>query len=466
MQIKLYNTLAREKQEFVPLDAENVSMYVCGPTVYDSPHIGNARSLVVFDLLYRVLSYKYGTEQVHYARNITDIDDKINNRASELGVPIKQLTSEVTKRFHSDCHYLACLEPSYEPRATENIDQIINIIQRLIDGGYAYESAGHVYFEINKFEEYTQLSGRSLEDMLSGVRIDVSEDKKHPGDFVLWKPASENGEGSSVFESPWGYGRPGWHIECSAMSKRYLGENFDIHGGGSDLIFPHHTNEIAQSRCAFENSSYARYWVHNGFLTVGGDKMSKSLGNFLTIEDLQSRGIEGEVVRYLLLATHYRKPLDFNESKLREVKSILNGLYRSLEDMDESLDGAQLTNYSEITDEDIEPLFDDLNISRYLAELSNLSTEINKTTQGAGREKLQLKLKQMGSLIGILKHKPEEWFKSGAAEAREVEELIDKRRRAKKNKDFNLADSIRDELKARGIILEDNKDGTTSWRKE
>ncbi len=463
MQIKLHNTLEGKIQKFSPIDSKDIKMYVCGPTVYDSPHIGNARSLVVFDLLYRVLAYKYGQKNLSYVRNITDVDDKINTRAKELGIPIDKLTSEVTKGFHSDCNYLNCLSPDIEPRATENIDNIIQLIQSLLDAGYAYEANDHIYFEISQFEDYTKLSGRSLEDMLSGVRIEVSHNKKHPGDFVLWKPASKEDDISSVFSSPWGPGRPGWHIECSAMSHRYLGANLDIHGGGSDLIFPHHTNEIAQSRCAFPDSSYARYWVHNGFLTVGGEKMSKSLGNFLTIKDLQNKDVKGEVARYLLLGTHYRKPLDFNETKLEEVKTILNSLYRSLIDMPASPKQAEEAEL--VTEDDLEPLYDDLNISRYLARLNNLSTQINKATDKTERGKLQLKLKKLGKTIGILEHTPEEWF--GAAEDNEeIEKLIEKRTRAKKDKDFALADSIRDNLRERGIILEDNKDGTTTWRKE
>ncbi|MCZ6919327.1 MAG: cysteine--tRNA ligase, partial [Rickettsia endosymbiont of Ixodes persulcatus] len=297
IQFHLYNTLTRTKELFSPQDQANVKMYVCGPTVYDNPHIGNSRSVAVYDLLYRILIKIFGSAAVKYVRNITDVDDKIIDRAELLGITINELTDKVTQEFHINMEYLGCKLPSIEPKATEHINIMIEIIERLIAKKHAYIADKHVYFNVLSAPNYTELSNQNLEEMFAGVRVGNSKTKKHPQDFVLWKPAKPNESANMNFESPWGLGRPGWHIECSAMSYKYLGENFDIHGGGADLIFPHHTNEIAQSRCAFPNSTYAKYWVHNGFLTVNGEKMSKSLGNFITVRDLMDKEISGEVIR-------------------------------------------------------------------------------------------------------------------------------------------------------------------------
>lgn len=457
MNMKLYNTLTNKLEEIVPIEEGKVKMYVCGPTVYDRPHIGNARSVVVYDMLYRILMHLYGKENVTYARNITDVDDKINVRAKELKVTIQELTSKTYDLFKSDMDYLGALSPSYEPKATEHIASIIEIVQKLIENGNAYVSGDHVYFDVTSDPNYGELSGRSLDDMMAGARIEVAEDKKHPGDFVLWKPASPKDDSSSVFESPWGAGRPGWHIECSAMSKSFLGTDFDIHGGGADLIFPHHTNEIAQSTCAFKGSKYAKYWVHNGFLTVNGDKMSKSLGNFLTLGDFIDKDIKGEVMRYLLLSTHYRKPLDYNEKALYDAKDTMEYLYRSISNID-------MTD-ADVPEEFLNHLKDDLNISEAFAYLRELAKEINKSDNAQEKQKLASKLRACGNLLGFLADDPKE-FLSGNKEVDEkyILEMISKRKQAKMEKNWALADQIRSQLESIGIELEDHPDGSTSWR--
>lgn len=455
--MKLYNTLSDKLEDFVPAEEGRVKMYVCGPTIYDRPHIGNARSILVYDLLYRILNHLYGKDNVTYVRNITDIDDKINTRAIELGITIRELTEKTYEEFQSDISYLNCMNPSHEPRATEHVDNIIEIINRLLENGHAYISENHVYFDVTSDRNYGKLSGRSLDDMIAGSRVAVSENKKHPGDFVLWKPASKNDDISSIFASPWGDGRPGWHIECSAMSKNFLGENFDIHGGGADLIFPHHTNEIAQSTCAFKDSSYAKYWVHNGFLTVDGEKMSKSLGNFVTLGDFIDQGIKGEVIRCLLLGTHYRKPLDYNEKALYDAKETMNYLYRALENLD-------IEDIS-VPDEFVEFLKDDLNISLAISYIRDLAKQINKTEDLREKNKYGSILKACGNLLGILEENPKSWFESDKKlDVDHINSLIEKRKQAKVNKDWQIADQIRNELKNMGIEIEDHPDGTSSWR--
>lgn len=328
LMLQLYNTLSGKKEPFKPLKEDHVTMYVCGPTVYARPHIGNARSVVVYDVLFRLLSTLY--PQVTYVRNITDVDDKINAAAIERGISIQALTSEVTQWFHDDITALGCLPPTHEPRATEHIDGMIEMIEQLIDRGHAYVGSDgeHVLFDVTSYHNYGLLSGRKLEDQEAGARVAVESYKHHAGDFVLWKPADDEDDASSKFDSPWGVGRPGWHIECSVMSSRFLGNSFDIHGGGADLKFPHHENEIAQSCCANEGSVYARYWVHNGFLTVNGEKMSKSLGNFVTVRDLLDAGIKGEVIRLALLMSKYNEPLDWNSEKIRDAEKLLDKWYR------------------------------------------------------------------------------------------------------------------------------------------
>lgn len=457
MNIFLYNTITKQKEKFVPIDPAMVGMYVCGPTVYDTPHIGNARSVVIYDVLYRLLRNVYGVEHVRYVRNITDVDDKINDRARALGVTIYDLTKDTTQIFHDHMDYLKCLRPNIEPRATENIPQMIEIISRLLDSGNAYIANNHVYFDITSYKDYEKLTGRKIDEMIAGVRIEVENSKKNPGDFVLWKPSSKEDDASSVFHSPWGDGRPGWHIECSAMSHRFLGENFDIHGGGIDLIFPHHTNEIAQSCCAFKGSKFANYWVHNGFLTVNGEKMSKSLNNFITIKDLKSKAIQGEVIRYFLMTAHYTKPLDFNDKAIYDATESLDYLYRAISEynngsMSESLDI-----------EFVKILSNDLNISEAFKYLHAKAKDLHKEADSIKKENIAATIKSCGNLIGILNHDNNDWFQSGI-NTEFVERMIADRQIAKDNKDWARADGIRSELLAMNVTIEDTKNGTI-WKK-
>jgi cysteinyl-tRNA synthetase len=457
MTLFLYNTLTRKKEAFAPLDANNVRMYVCGPTVYDRPHIGNARSVVVYDVLYRLLCHVYGKEHVTYVRNITDVDDKINARAKENNEPISALTKRVEGWFHDDMAALNCLSPTKEPHATAHIKQMITIISTLIANGHAYVSQGHALFAVDSYKEYGQLSGRKLDDLIAGARVEVESYKRHPGDFVLWKPADAGDDPSSVFDSPWGKGRPGWHIECSAMSSEYLGGTFDIHGGGSDLMFPHHENEIAQSRCADKQSEFAKYWVHNGFLTVNGEKMSKSLGNFITVKDLLDKGVKGEVIRFALLKTKYNEPLDWSEKLLSDTKKELDGWYRHTGES--RYPEKSWTPASAGVTEFVAALADDLNLPKAFALMHGAKPE---------------ELKTMGALLGILQQNPEQWFKgdslplqgggSGWGSA-EIQQHIDARTAAKKAKNWAEADRIRKQLADQGIILEDRPDGTTDWRR-
>lgn len=438
MTLHLHNTISRAKSQFVPLDSKNVRMYVCGPTVYDRPHLGNARSVVVYDVLYRLLCQLYGKEQVNYTRNITDVDDKINAAAKANGEPISALTARVTDWFHADMAALNCLAPTHEPRATRHIDKMIELIESLIKHEHAYVADGHVLFAVNSYERYGQLSGRKLEDLVAGARVEVESYKRHPGDFVLWKPADAQDDASSVFDSPWGRGRPGWHIECSAMSYAYLGENFDIHGGGADLMFPHHENEIAQSCCAIPGAAFATYWVHNGFLTVNGEKMSKSLGNFITVKDLLDQGIHGEVIRLAFLMTKYNEPLDWSDKLLSDAKKTLDGWYRQVPE-----------EAAEVPDAFVEALADDLNTPKAISLMHAAAPE---------------QLLAMGRMLGLLEQTPSHWFKGGNDET-SVQERIDARIAAKKAKNWAEADRIREELYEEGIILEDRPDGSTDWRK-
>ena len=443
MQLKFFNTITRSLDNFIPHNPNMVGLYVCGPTVYDHPHIGNARSAIVYDLLYRFLSEIYGSEKVVYVRNITDIDDKIINRSIERNISTKELTLEVEEIFSQNMEYLNCLTPNYQPRATENLDYMFIIIQKLIDNNFAYVADNHVYFDVQKYKEYTKLSNRKLEELEVGARIEINESKQSPYDFVLWKPASQEEIG---FASPFGYGRPGWHIECSAMSYRYLGENFDIHGGGADLIFPHHTNEIAQSCCAFPGSSYAKFWIHNGFVTVNGEKMSKSLGNFITITDLYKNDIDGVALRLALLSTHYRKPLDYNEKTLLDAQKTLDLFRKKVFDVKEDIE--------EIKDEEfLMMLADDLNVSKALAYMHNLA----KNNELA-------KLKYAMKILGIYKNKKTSSFTY--LDEDEILKLIQERKEAKKQKDYQRADNIRSYLLSKNIILEDNKDETKFFIKE
>ena len=437
MNLKIYNTLSREKELFKPLNSKSIKMYVCGPTVYSYAHIGNARPAVIFDILYRLLKSIY--PEVVYVRNITDVDDKINEAAKKLNKPISFITEKYTDIYHKDMQSLGILSPSHEPRVTDNIDQIISMIKRILDNENAYINDSHILFDITSFEQYGKLSNRNMDEMLSGARVEVAEYKKNPGDFVLWKPSKDDEPG---WNSPWGYGRPGWHIECSSMVETYLGKEIDIHGGGQDLIFPHHENEIAQSCSAHNSKSYAKYWMHNGYLNMEGEKMSKSLGNIITVKELLEK-YDGEVIRLALLSTHYRKPINFGESLLEQSKNILNKLYKNLNNE---------SHEDEISKDVVNSLLDDLNTP--LAISSLLKIKCSKT------------LIKSANLLGLLNKTSEEWFslnnKSTILE-NDIELLITERAEARKSKDFARADEIRDQLDQNNVILEDI-DGKTTWR--
>ncbi|MBK1668795.1 cysteine--tRNA ligase [Rhodovibrio sodomensis] len=456
--IRITNTLAREKQVFEPIDPANVRLYVCGPTVYDRAHIGNARPVVVFDTLFRLLRHVYGAGQVTYARNITDVDDKIITAARENGEPIDDLTRRTTEAFHADMGALNALKPSVEPCATQHIDDMIALIQRLVATGHAYAAEGHVLFSVPSDPAYGQLSRRDREEMIAGARVEVAPYKQDPADFVLWKPAAD---GEPGWDSPWGRGRPGWHIECSAMSAKHLGETFDIHGGGQDLIFPHHENEIAQSHCGTDGQ-FARYWMHNGYLVVHGEKMSKSLGNFFTVKELLDAGWAGEAIRLVLLSAQYRQPLDFNRDKLADATANLDRLYTALRNTAdvETADGGPPPALTDA-------LADDLNTPEALAQLYEAGHALNKATGADAKARAKAELQAGGRLLGLLEQDPEAWFKGAGddAEAAEIERLIAERTQARRNKDFATADKIRDDLKARGIVLEDGPEGTT-WKRE
>jgi cysteinyl-tRNA synthetase len=444
--IRLSNTLSRTVETLTPLDPSLVKMYVCGPTVYAPPHIGNARSVVVYDVLYRLLKHDFA--DVKYVRNITDVDDKINAAAVERGISIRALTEEVTAQFHHDMAALNCLAPTVEPRATEHIAEMIGLIEALIEKGFAYAAEGHVLFRVQKDEHYGLLSRRPIKDMIAGARVEVAPYKEYPGDFVLWKPASERDDASAKFDSPWGAGRPGWHIECSAMAGKHLGLDFDIHGGGADLMFPHHENEIAQSTCAHTGSHYAKLWVHNGFLTVDGEKMSKSLGNFITVDDLLKRGVKGEVIRFALLSTRYNEPLDWSEKLLSDSQKVMDRLYRQL--LPYNIENLTLRNdhcYEGVVD----ALRDNLNTPRALALLQGLENDTST-------------LLVTGRFLGLLEQDPKSWFHGEDQDTAWIDAEIARRNEAKKARDFAASDAIRDALKAKGIILEDSAQGT-SWRK-
>ena len=444
--ISLYNTLTRRKETLG--EKPTVGMYVCGPTVYARPHLGNARSVVVYDVLFRLLNYCYGQEQVTYVRNITDVDDKINQRAKERGISIQALTEEVTAQFHADVAALGCLPPTIEPRATHHIPEMIAMIERLLERGCAYENAGHILFDVTSPAHgdwhYGMLSRRNTEEQEAGARVAVEKYKRHPGDFVLWKPANDDDEESSIFESPWGKGRPGWHIECSAMATSYLGTDFDIHGGGADLMFPHHENEIAQSCCAYPGSAYARLWVHNGFLTVNGEKMSKSLGNFITVQDVLERGIRGEVIRFALLSTHYAKPLDWTEKLLDDSAKQVEKFYRA---------AAHTGQSKEVPAEFLNALAEDLNVPKAIALLHGMPAE---------------HLVASGALLGLLQDDPALWLareteSPAMVEGIDIAAKVEARTAAKRAKNWAEADSIRRELEALGLTLKDHPDGTTTW---
>lgn len=459
MQLLLHNTLTRSKEIFRSLDKNLVKMYVCGPTVYDHPHIGNARSVVVYDVLYRILIQIFGLDQVLYVRNITDVDDKIINRAKEIDIKISDLTEKTTIDFHNDMAYLSCKNPNIEPKATAHISDMIQIIKKLIALKCAYISNNHVYFDVSISSNYTKLSGRSLEEMIEGFRIEPSQFKRHPNDFVLWKPANPNEDLSANFDSPWGIGRPGWHIECSAMSHRYLGEDFDIHGGGADLIFPHHTNEIAQSQCAFPGSKFARFWIHNGFLTVRGEKMSKSLGNFITVKDLVNKNIPGDVARLFLIGTHYHKPLDFNDKALDDALKTINYWYRAIE----GLEIEELS--STIPDDFLSALLDDMNTPLAIKIINDYAKSIFKASSKDEKILNASCLLCSARFIGLMTQPITKWF-SQEIDEELINQSIVLRREAKINKNWPLADKIRSDLLKLGVVLEDKQDGSTIWKKD
>jgi cysteinyl-tRNA synthetase len=448
----LYNTLSRRKETFAPLDAKNVRMYVCGPTVYDLAHIGNARPVIVFDVLYRLLRHLYGAPHVRYVRNITDVEDKIIARAKETGESIRDLTERTAAIYHKDVVALNALPPDVEPRATEHIPGMIRMIETLIASGHAYVADHHVLFAVGSMSDYGRLSRRSRDELVAGARVEVAPYKRDPADFVLWKPSAADVPG---WESPWGRGRPGWHIECSAMSEAYLGETFDIHGGGIDLIFPHHENEIAQSMSAHEGRPFARYWLHNEFVIVEGEKMSKSLGNFRTIEDVL-RDAPGEVARYAMLMTHYRDPLDWTQDRVAEARHALDGFYLGLRKA-----GARAREEPVAV---LGPLEDDLNTPLALKALHDTLSQLNKASDAGERARLASELVAGGALLGLLQENPETWLKGDDHEAAEIEALIAERNAARKARDFAEADRIRTMLALRGIVLEDGPDGTT-WRR-
>ena len=447
LDIFLTNNLTNKKEKFIPKDKNNVRMYVCGPTVYDDPHIGNARPVVVFDILFKILKNKY--PNVTYVRNITDVDDKIIKSSKENNISISELTKKITQSFNEDCIYLNCEQPNHEPKATEHISEMIEMISELIKKGFAYENNKHVYFEVKKFKDYGQLSNKKLDELVAGSRIEVSDNKKNPEDFVLWKP-SEADEPS--WDSPWGKGRPGWHLECSAMSKKYLGKEFDIHGGGVDLLFPHHENEIAQSRCANDSKVFANYWLHNAFITMSNEKMAKSQGNILKIKDFRNNK-SGQVLRLALMSAHYRQPLDWNDKLLEECENTISKWYNVYLNIKTKL---------KISDEILKPLLDDLNTPGYIANLHKL---YEKAAKGSDEDKILFI--SACNFIGLLNETKEDWvkFKKSKASISENEILIkiNQRNEARVNKNYKEADKIRDELLDKGVLIED-KDGKTTWK--
>jgi cysteinyl-tRNA synthetase len=469
MALKLYDTLTREKREFVPLDANNVRMYVCGPTVYDFAHIGNARPVIVFDVLFRLLRHLYGAEHVTYVRNITDVDDKINARAAERSIDIRQLTDETYANFKADVAALGCLPPTVEPRATEYVSKpdapvdMIRLIARLIANGNAYAAEGHVLFSVVSMPDYGRLARRSLDEMMAGARVEVAPYKRDAMDFVLWKPSPSDLPG---WDSPWGRGRPGWHIECSAMSAALLGETFDIHGGGIDLVFPHHENEIAQSRCAFHTPVMANTWMHNGFLQVEGEKMAKSAGNFVTIRELLQtkhfggRRWAGETLRLAMLKTHYRQPIDWTVSALDEAEKTLDRWYHLMGDGPPPV--------GEIDVETVDALSDDLNTPQAIKRLRAIYYSSRGPAHPSDQHESRAVLASSARLLGLMQHSKEDWFLQERSDRsalsishKEINQLVAMRSTARKAKDFAESDRIRDELAAMGVVLKDSKDGTT-----
>ncbi len=457
MTIKLHDTRQGRKVPFEPLVEGEVTMYLCGPTVYNYAHIGNARPAVVFDLLARVLRRRY---KLKFARNFTDVDDKINAASIETGKPINEITERFMQIYNEDMAALGVLPPDVEPRATEHIAEMVEMIAVLVEKGFAYESSDHVLFDVEAHKGYGALSNRSLREMIAGARVEVADYKRSAHDFVLWKPSTPELPG---WESPWGRGRPGWHIECSAMAAKHLGETIDIHAGGQDLIFPHHENELAQSSCAHDGKDFSRYWVHNGFLSIDHEKMSKSIGNVLLVHNL-IEAIPGEVIRMALLSAHYRQPLDWSDETVESARRMLDRLYGAVRGIDVSDDARAAVEPLESV---IAALEDDLNTPKAMAEFFGLAKKLNKETDEKQQQQLAAEMYATGDLLGLLQTDPEEWFAGhveGELSAAEINTLIEKRKAARAAKDFAAADAIRDELAAAGIQIEDGPDGTT-WRR-
>jgi len=460
MTLKLHDTLTREKRAFVPADPSRVTMYVCGPTVYNHAHIGNFRPVVVFDVLFRMLRHIYGEDAVIYARNVTDVDDKINKKAFDEGVPIRTITDRYLAAYHADADGLLALRPTLEPKATEHMAQIIAMIGKLVESGSAYAAEGHVLFDTQAFPDYGQLSGRNMDDMIAGARVEVAPYKRHPADFVLWKPSKEN---EPVWDSPWGAGRPGWHIECSAMIDASLGRTIDIHGGGIDLAFPHHENEVAQSRCAHDLPVLANYWMHNGFLDMSGEKMSKSLGNVILPHELL-KTTPGEVIRWALLSAHYRQPLDWTPELLEQSRKALDRLYGALRRAkDVPMDQAM-----EAPEEVVAALEDDLNTPQAISCFFEVSSAIERAVTAGDTVAIaanKARLIEAGALLGFLQADPDSWFEGDASDdlKAQVEDLLKRRVEARAAKDWTAADAIRAELDALGVVVMDGPAGAT-WR--
>ena len=457
--IELHNTYSNTKKVFVPQNPKKITIYVCGPTVYNYAHIGNARPAVVFDVLFRLLRFNYGTENVVYARNITDIDDKINNEAKKLNCSIEEIASKYKIIYEEDMKDLGVLSPTFEPLATEHISEIQNMIKNLIKNNHAYLSNNHVIFDIDSFNQYGKLSNRKLEDSIAGARVDIATYKKKPADFILWKPSSDDLPG---WESPWGRGRPGWHIECSAMIEKHLGNTIDIHGGGNDLIFPHHENEIAQSECSHNGKKLANFWMHNGYVTIDKEKMSKSLGNSITLNSLL-KSYPGETIRFTLLSAHYRQPLDWSNKALKQAQKTLDRMYSSLSNH------LSIPYQKEIPPDDtvIKALCDDLNTPKALSELSRLCKKLKSENDTNKISELKSKIISSGQLIGLLQESFSDLLRPSLddQENQKINALILDRKHARKNKDYKKADEIRSKLDELGITLEDNND-QTSWRKK